>query len=42
MTGSLMVWGGREVDTFDLEEDEGAGEGEEEEEGEGEGGEMVE
>ncbi|KAL7415568.1 anaphase-promoting complex, cyclosome, subunit 4-domain-containing protein [Mrakia frigida] len=39
MTGSLMVWGGREVEVFDLEEDEGNEEEEEEEGGEGEGGE---
>ena len=32
MTGSLMCWGGREVEVFDLEEDEGVEEEEEEEE----------
>lgn len=38
MTGSLLVWGGREVEVFDLEEDEGVEEEQEEEEEEG--GEM--
>lgn len=42
MTGSLMVWGGREVEVFDLEEDEGNEEEEEGEGGEGEDGEMEE
>jgi hypothetical protein len=30
MTGSLLTWGGREVEVFDLADDEGAGEDEEE------------